>query len=91
MNSNEEPILDFNGNVYDIDLGRHQPALSEHNKMELLNFSRDQKLFLFHDRLEERLYVYELKGMLADCIPRIPLKLVETSRWRVCTFVQVER
>ena len=24
--------------------------------------------------------------MLAESIPRIPLKLVETSRWRVCTY-----
>ena len=31
--SNEEPILDFNGNVYHIDFEEHPHAITEHNKM----------------------------------------------------------
>jgi hypothetical protein len=57
----EEPILDFNGKHYHICFEPHRPPINAHNKMHMMNFSKNVKYFLFHDRLEEGLYIYEFK------------------------------
>jgi len=56
----KNPILDFSGNRYQFETPSPPPALSDSNKMELLNFSQNNMFYLFLNRMSEQLCVYEL-------------------------------
>jgi len=64
--TNLNPVLDFKGNVYVVSREAYKPRLSELNKMTLLQFSYDNQYFLFHDRMVDKLIVYELKDVNAQ-------------------------
>ena len=56
-----DPILDFYGHPYEFQTPDPPPPLSDMNKMELLNMSRNNRWFLFFNRKTLGLLVYELK------------------------------
>ena len=55
-----DPVLDFYGNPYTFRAPDPPPAVSEANRMELLNMSRNNRWFLFFNRASLILSVYEL-------------------------------
>lgn len=59
---NKQPVLDFKGNIYHYRDTVQQPPITNLNKMSLLQLSYDNKLYLFHDRMVNKLLVYELRN-----------------------------
>lgn len=57
-----DPVLDYYGRPYEFQIPGPPPPLSDMNKMELLNMSRNNRWFLFFNRKTLGLLVYELKG-----------------------------
>ena len=55
------PILDFLGNEYEFRPPQAPVPLSFNNRMELLNMSFNNKFFLFYNRMEETICVYEIQ------------------------------
>ena len=53
-------IIDFKGNVYIEKKEIQEPPLSVINKMELIQFSFNNRFYIFYDRILEKLLVYEL-------------------------------
>ena len=56
----KNPILDFLGKPFDFRPTVPPVPLSENNKMELIQFSYNNKFFLFLNRLNHKLLIYEL-------------------------------
>ena len=56
----QRQMMDFCGNFYLEIPEKPEPPLSVINKMELLQFSFNNRFFLFFDRIIEKLLVYEL-------------------------------
>ena len=56
----KNPILDFEGHKYSFPPVVKPPPLSNNNKMELLNFSQDNTFYLFFNRMNLQLCIYEM-------------------------------
>jgi len=56
----QREIIDFRGNVYVQKQEKPEPPLSVINKMELIQFSFNNRFYIFYDRILEKLLVYEL-------------------------------
>lgn len=57
----KNPILDFLGNQYEFVPSKPPASLSFSNRMELLNFSYNNRFFLFYNRMAETICVYEIQ------------------------------
>lgn len=57
----KQPILDFLGNEYEFKPPQPPVPLSFNNRMELLNMSYNNRFFLFYNRMDETLCVYEIQ------------------------------
>lgn len=53
-------LRDFKGFPYQISKKEPEPRVVEENKMKLMQFSSNNKFFLFHDQLLEKMIMYEL-------------------------------
>ena len=62
----QREIIDFRGNIYVKKQEKPEPPLSVINKMELMQFSFNNRFYIFFDRILEKLLVYEL------CIFELP-------------------
>ena len=56
-----DPILDFMGKPYVFNPAKPHPICDESNKREILNFSYNNKWYLFYNRMTEKFYIYYLE------------------------------
>jgi hypothetical protein len=61
-----DPILDFEGQEYQFADPPKREALSESNKLEILNMSYSNRYFLFYNRMLEKMLIYEFVCINSD-------------------------